>query len=152
MCAICWDIHHIMVLLFFPIIIFMVHIIFLTIVWSYVCNIAGMWETPKLTQKWPKNSHFSSFLTLAKTVHTIRTKISTVEILVRIVWTVLAKVENGCFLAIFGLILAMFLTSQPYDFDAIAHIGLLWARMTVENFVRIVWTVFEKIEKRLILG
>ena len=23
----------------------------------------------------------------------------------------------------FGLILAMFLTSQPYDFDAIAHIG-----------------------------
>ena len=34
------------------------------------------------------------------------------------------KSKNGCFLAIFGLILAMFLTSQPYDFDAIAHIGL----------------------------
>ena len=34
------------------------------------------------------------------------------------------KIENDCFLAIFGLILAMFLTSQPYDFDTIAHIGL----------------------------
>ena len=34
------------------------------------------------------------------------------------------KSKNGCFLAIFGLILAMFLTSQPYDFDVIAHIGL----------------------------
>ena len=34
------------------------------------------------------------------------------------------KSKNGCFLAIFGLILAMFLTSQPYNFDAIALIGL----------------------------
>ena len=34
------------------------------------------------------------------------------------------KSKNDCFLAIFGLILAMFLTSQPNDFDAIAHIGL----------------------------
>ena len=51
----------------------------------------------------------------------------TVQNLVRIVLTVfvtILKVENGSFLAIFGLILAMFLTSQPYDFDAIAHIGL----------------------------
>ena len=39
-------------------------------------------------------------------------------------WENWKKSENGCFLAIFGLILAMFLTSQPYDFDAIAHIGL----------------------------
>ena len=30
------------------------------------------------------------------------------------------------FLTIFGLILAMFLTSQQYDFDAIAHIGLYY--------------------------
>ena len=36
------------------------------------------------------------------------------------------KSKNGCFLAIFGLILAMFLTSQQYDFDANAHIGLLY--------------------------
>ena len=36
----------------------------------------------------------------------------------------LRKSKNDCFFAIFGLILAMFLTSQPYDFDAIAHIGL----------------------------
>ena len=52
----------------------------------------------------------------------------TVENFVRIVQTVFEKFEkkskNDCFLAIFGLILAMFLTSQPYDFDAIAHIGL----------------------------
>ena len=32
--------------------------------------------------------------------------------------------KMALFLTIFGLILAMFLTSQPYDFDAIAHIGL----------------------------
>ena len=52
----------------------------------------------------------------------------TVENFVLIVWTVFEKIEkkskNDCFLAIFGLILAMFLTSQPYDFDATAHIGL----------------------------
>ena len=52
----------------------------------------------------------------------------TVENFVRIVWTVFEKIEKkskiDCFLAIFGLILAMFLTSQPYDFDSIAHIGL----------------------------
>ena len=51
----------------------------------------------------------------------------TVEIFVRIVWTVFAKIKKSrktAFLAIFGLILAMFLTSQPYDFDASAHIGL----------------------------
>ena len=34
-----------------------------------------------------------------------------------------AYLFGDCFLAIFGLILAMFLTSQPYDFDAFAHAG-----------------------------
>ena len=48
------------------------------------------------------------------------------------------KSKNDCFLAIFGLILAMFLTSQPYDFDAIAQ-----CRRTVQNFIKIVWTVSE---------
>ena len=51
----------------------------------------------------------------------------TVENFVRIVWTVFEKIEKKSkndFLAIFGLILAMFLTSQPYDLDANAHIGL----------------------------
>ena len=52
----------------------------------------------------------------------------TVENFVRIVWTVFEKIEKKIekwlILAIFGLILAMFLTSQPYDFDATAHIGL----------------------------
>ena len=52
----------------------------------------------------------------------------TVENFVRNVWTVFEKIEkkskNDCFLAIFGLTLAVFLTSQPYDFNAIAHIGL----------------------------
>ena len=36
------------------------------------------------------------------------------------------KVENGPVLAIFGLNLVMFFTSQPYDFDAIAHIRLFY--------------------------
>ena len=51
----------------------------------------------------------------------------TVENFVRIVWTVFAKIKkkskNGCFLAIFGSILAMFLTFQSYDFDAFEHAG-----------------------------
>ena len=53
--------------------------------------------------------------------------ITTVENLVGIVWTVFEKIEKSqkiAVLAIFGLILAVFLTSQPYDFDAIEHIGL----------------------------
>ena len=52
----------------------------------------------------------------------------TVENFVPIVWTVFEKIEKKIekrlFLAIFGLILAMFLTDQSYDFDAIAHVGL----------------------------
>ena len=39
-------------------------------------------------------------------------------------WENRKKLKNDCFLAIFGLILALFITSQPYDFDAIAQIGL----------------------------
>ena len=39
-------------------------------------------------------------------------------------WENQKKSKNDSFLAIFGLILAMFLTSQPYDYDAIAYIGL----------------------------
>ena len=39
-------------------------------------------------------------------------------------WENRKKSKNGDFLAIFGLILAMFLTFQPYDFNTIAHIGL----------------------------
>ena len=34
------------------------------------------------------------------------------------------KSKNGCFLAIFGLIQALFLTSQSYEFNGIAHIRL----------------------------
>ena len=51
----------------------------------------------------------------------------TVEIFVRIVWTVFEKIEkkseNGCFLVIIGLILAMFLTFESYDFDAFEYTG-----------------------------
>ena len=51
----------------------------------------------------------------------------TVENFVRIVWTVFEKTEKkltiDCFLAIFGMILAMFLTFQSYDFDAFEHAG-----------------------------
>ena len=65
----------------------------------------------------------------------------TVEIFVRIVWTVFAKMAVfGLILSIFGLILAMFLTFQSYDFDAFG------CRMTGQNFMKIVRTVFEKFE------
>ena len=133
----------------------------------------------------------------------------TVENFVRIVWTVFAKIEKSrkmaFFLAIFGLILAMFLTPQQYEFDEIAHkgpyygvendcrkfrsnrmdsfcenrkmskngcfLGHFWAnfgyvshipvtwfwchcahrgpfgcRMTVQNFMKILWKVFENFE------
>ena len=33
------------------------------------------------------------------------------------------KDENSCFLAIFGLILALYLTAQPYEFNEITHKG-----------------------------
>ena len=33
------------------------------------------------------------------------------------------KSKNDCFLAIFGLNVAMLLTSQPYEFNEIAHKG-----------------------------
>ena len=42
-------------------------------------RMAGMrGKQPKLAQKWPKNSHFRLFSIFSKTVHTIRTKFSTV--------------------------------------------------------------------------
>ena len=50
----------------------------------------------------------------------------TVEIFVRIVWTIYAKIKKSrkwLFLAVFGLSLAMFLTSQQYEFDEIVHKG-----------------------------
>ena len=54
----------------------------------------------------------------------------TLENFVRSVWTVFEKFEKsrkmavlGLFLAIFGLILAMFLTFQSYEFDAFEHAG-----------------------------
>ena len=57
------------------------------------------------------------------------------------------KVENGCFLALFGLILAMF--SHP------SHTILMplytqrppfWCRLTAQNFIKIAWAVFDKFE------
>ena len=51
----------------------------------------------------------------------------TVENFVRIVWTVFEKIgkkiNNECFLAIFWLTLAIFLTSQAYEFNVVAHKG-----------------------------
>ena len=47
----------------------------------------------------------------------------TVEIFVRIVWTVFEKIEKSQKMAVFGLILAMFLTFQSHDFDAFEHAG-----------------------------
>ena len=75
----------------------------------------------------------------------------TVENFVRIVWTVFEKIEkkskNGCF---FGHFWA--------NFGYVSHIpairfwclctrrGPFGCRMTVQNFVKIAWTVFEKFE------
>ena len=78
----------------------------------------------------------------------------TVENFVRIVWTVFEKIEKSrkvavfvLFLAIFVRILAMFLTFQSYDFDSFEHTGVPFGcRMAVQNFMKIVWTVFEKFE------
>ena len=47
----------------------------------------------------------------------------TVKILVRIAFAKIKKVEKRLFLAIFGLILAMFLTSQQYKFYETTHKG-----------------------------
>ena len=53
----------------------------------------------------------------------------TVENFVRIVRRVFEKIEKSrkmaAFWLFFGLILAMLLTSQSYDFDAFAHAGAL---------------------------
>ena len=46
------------------------------------------------------------------------------------------KSKNGCFLAIFGLILAMFLTFKSLDFDAFKLTGALLA---VEWLCKILW-------------
>ena len=45
---------------------------------------------------------------------------------------------------IFGPILAMFLRSQSYDFDAIAHTG---TPLGVELLSKILWKLYEQFEK-----
>ena len=77
----------------------------------------------------------------------------TVENFVLIVWTVFERIEKsrkkavfGLIFAIFGLILAMFLTFQSYDLMPLSTQGPFGCRMTVQNFMKIVWTVFEKFE------
>ena len=76
----------------------------------------------------------------------------TVEIFVRIVWTVFAKIKNrkmavfGLILIIFGLILVIcFSHSSPTILMPLRTQGPFGCRMTVQNFMKIVWTVFEKI-------
>ena len=49
-------------------------------------------------------------------------------------------------LVIFGLILAMFFKSLSYDFDVIAHAGAPLGVEWLENFIKLVWTIFEKLE------
>ena len=74
----------------------------------------------------------------------------TVENFVRIVWTVFEKSEKNRKMAVFGHFWA--------NFGYVSHIqairfwclctrrGPFGCRMTVQNFVKIVWTVFEKFE------
>ena len=40
----------------------------------------------------------------------------------------------------------MFLTFQSYDFDAFAHTGAPLGVEWLQNFIKIVWTVFDKFE------
>ena len=61
-------------------------------------------------------------------------------------WEKRKKSKNGCFLAIFGLILATFLTSQPYDFDAFAHVG---APLGVEWLCKISWKSYGQFLRNL---
>ena len=75
----------------------------------------------------------------------------TVENFVQIVWTVFEKIKKNRKKTFFGHFWA--------NFGYVSHIPairfgchctyrtLICCRITVENFVRIVWTVFEKIEK-----
>ena len=74
-----------------------------------MCNfinfvLLGCEKHSQSTQKWPKNSRFRHFLNLAKTVHSIRTKISTV-IFYTIVWSM-------CAISIWRL-----RTEIPYNWD-----------------------------------
>ena len=64
--------------------------------------------------------------------------------------------KNCCFLTIFGLILAMVLTSQEYEFDEIKHKGPLYS---VEGLYKISFESSgqflrksKKVEKRLFFG
>ena len=66
------------------------------------------------------------------------------------------KSKNGCFLGIFGLILAMFLTSQPCEFNEIAREG---PYNSVEGLYKILFESYrqflrksKKVEKRLFFG
>ena len=68
------------------------------------------------------------------------------ENFVRIVWS-FRENQKMSFLAIFGLILAVSHIPAIRFWCHCTYRTLIWCRMTVENFVRIVWTVFEKIEK-----
>ena len=61
-------------------------------------------------------------------------------------WENRKKSKNGCFLAIFGLIWATFLTSQPYDFDAFAHAG---APLGVEWLCKISWKSYGQFLRNL---
>ena len=61
-------------------------------------------------------------------------------------WENRKKSKNGCFLATFGLILAMFLTSRPYDFDAFAHAG---APLGVEWLCKISWKSYGQFLRNL---
>ena len=77
----------------------------------------------------------------------------TVENFVQIVWTVFEKIEKsrkmavfGLIMIIFGLILAMFLTFQSYDFDAFEHTG---APLGVEWLCKILWKSYGQFLRNL---
>ena len=61
-------------------------------------------------------------------------------------WENRKKSKNGCFLATFGLILAVSHIPAIRFWCLCTRRGPFGCRMTVQNFVKIGWTVFEKFE------
>ena len=67
----------------------------------------------------------------------------TVQSFVRIVWTVLKKIEKRLFFGHFWVNFGC-LSHHSHGLDAIAQIGLIWCRMKVQIIMKIVRTVLEK--------
>ena len=71
----------------------------------------------------------------------------TAENFVQFVQTAFEKIETpkGPFFGFFGLILAILLTNQSYNFDVIAHIGLYYSEKRLQ---KILFKVYQKFQRK----